>query len=63
MKILLSWLREFVPVEAEPRELARDLSMLGFAVDAVTTLGEETVFEIDVTTNRPDALSHLGLAR
>ncbi|MBI4478542.1 MAG: phenylalanine--tRNA ligase subunit beta [Acidobacteria bacterium] len=63
MKILLSWLREFVPFEKEPRELATDLSMLGFAVDAITSEGNETVFEIDVTTNRPDALSHYGLAR
>jgi len=63
MKILLSWLREFVPFDKEPRELATDLSLLGFAVDAITSDGNETVFEIDVTTNRPDALSHYGLAR
>ncbi|MBI2818356.1 MAG: phenylalanine--tRNA ligase subunit beta [Acidobacteria bacterium] len=63
MKILLSWLREFVPFDKEPRELATDLSLLGFAVDAITTEGEETVLDVDVTTNRPDALSHYGMAR
>lgn len=39
MKILLSWLREFVPVEAAPEDLADVLSLRGFAVDALTTLG------------------------
>ena len=63
MKILLSWLREFVPFDKEPRALATDLSLLGFAVDALTTEGDETVLDIDVTTNRPDALSHYGMAR
>ncbi|MBI3934922.1 MAG: phenylalanine--tRNA ligase subunit beta [Acidobacteria bacterium] len=63
MKILLSWLREFVPFDKEPRELASDLSMLGFAVDAIATEANETALDIDVTTNRPDALSHYGIAR
>jgi len=63
MKILLSWLREFVSVEKEPDELASDLSLLGFAVDEISTDGTETVLDIDVTTNRPDALSHFGMAR
>jgi phenylalanyl-tRNA synthetase beta chain len=63
MKILLSWLREFVPFDKEPGELATDLSLLGFAVDAISREGDETVLDIDVTTNRPDILSHYGLAR
>jgi phenylalanyl-tRNA synthetase beta chain len=63
MKILLSWLREFVPIDIEPLALATHLSLLGFAVDALTAEGDETVLDIDVTTNRPDALSHFGMAR
>jgi phenylalanyl-tRNA synthetase beta chain len=63
MKILLSWLREFVPITIEPRQLAADLSLLGFAVDSLQTIGDETVLELDITTNRPDCLSHYGIAR
>src|SRR5262245_56733979 len=63
MRILLSWIREFVPVEEEPRSLATELSLLGLAVDAVTDEANETILDIDVTTNRPDCLSHHGLAR
>ena len=63
MKILLSWLEEFVPLERGPRQVAQDLTMLGLAVDTVTTEGDETIFELDITTNRPDCLSHYGVAR
>jgi phenylalanyl-tRNA synthetase beta chain len=63
MKILLSWLREFVPFTADAERLAIDLSLHGLAVDSIATEGSETVLEIDVTTNRPDCLSHYGIAR
>src|SRR3990170_1573746 len=63
MKLLLSWLQEFVSVPSEPRQLAEELTMLGLAVDSVSTEEGETVLEIDVTTNRPDCLSHYGVAR
>ncbi len=63
MKILLSWLKEFVALDAEPRQIAHDLTMLGFAVDALTHEQGETIFELDITTNRPDALNHYGIAR
>ena len=54
MKILLSWLQEFVSVPSDPRQLAEELTLLGLAVDSVATEAGETVYEIDVTTNRPD---------
>ena len=63
MKILLSWLKEFVPLPADIRRLAHDLTMLGLAVDAVATEDGETVLDLDITTNRPDCLSHYGVAR
>ena len=63
MKILLSWLQEFVGVATEPRRLAEELTMLGLTVDSVETDEGESLFEIDVTTNRPDCLSHYGVAR
>ena len=37
--------------------------MLGLAVDTVTTVDTETLLELDITTNRPDCLSHYGVAR
>ncbi len=63
MKLPLSWLREYVPVEAEPVRLAEDLTAAGLAVDAVETVGGETVLELDITTNRVDCMNVLGVAR
>ncbi|MCH7979055.1 MAG: phenylalanine--tRNA ligase subunit beta [Acidobacteria bacterium] len=63
MKILLSWLKEFVPLPADVRRLAHDLTMLGLAVDAIATEDGETVLDLDITTNRSDCLSHYGVAR
>jgi phenylalanyl-tRNA synthetase beta chain len=40
MKVLLSWLREFAPIEGEPARLADELSDLGLAVEEMTVTGE-----------------------
>jgi phenylalanyl-tRNA synthetase beta chain len=63
MDISYNWLRELVDVELPPRELAERLTMAGLAVDAVREAGDDFVLEFDLTSNRPDCLSHLGVAR
>ncbi|HEY7410038.1 MAG TPA: phenylalanine--tRNA ligase beta subunit-related protein, partial [Vicinamibacteria bacterium] len=63
MKIPLSWLKEFVEVTVEPRRLADDLTMVGLAVDGIETHGAETVLDLDITTNRVDAMNVCGVAR
>ena len=40
MKVLLSWLREFAPIEGEPDQIAAQLTELGMELDSVTRLGE-----------------------
>jgi phenylalanyl-tRNA synthetase beta chain len=63
MDISYNWLRELTGVEAGPRELAERLTMAGLAVDSVKEAGDDFVLEFDLTSNRPDCLSHLGIAR
>ena len=65
MKILSSWLREYVlGVTASDRELADDLTLRGIAVEGVFDLGSDgSLFEMDITTNRVDAMNHYGIAR
>ena len=63
MKISLHWLREFVDVSVAPRELRRDLTMIGLNAESCVEAGDDWVFEVEVTTNRPDCLSHYGIAR
>jgi len=63
MKILTSWLREFVDLKVDDQTLARDLTMAGIAVEGMEKAGNETVFTMEITTNRPDAMNHYGVAR
>lgn len=67
MKISYNWLKEFVDIDLSPRDLATKLTMAGLAVDAVEEHSSENnadfVLDIDLTSNRPDCLSHLGVAR
>jgi len=63
MKVLLSWLREFVDVREDAAEIARVMSLRGFAVEGIERLGEDAVVDFEVTGNRPDCMSVLGMAR
>ena len=63
MRLPVSWLREYVDLEVEPRRLGEDLTMVGFALDGIEGEGDEAVLDIDVTTNRVDAMNVYGLAR
>ena len=63
MRIIPSWLREFVDVPADDRELAEALTSAGIAVESVQEENGSTVYEMDLTTNRVDAMNHYGVAR
>jgi len=63
MRVPLEWLKELVNVTATAEEVAETLTMIGFEVEAVETVEDDTVFEINVTPNRPDCLSIIGIAR
>ena len=66
MKILTQWLRHYLPALAvTDRQLADDLTLRGIAVEGVHPLGEDngSLFEMDITTNRVDAMNHYGIAR
>ena len=63
MKILPSWLREFVDVPVDDRKLAEDLTLAGISIESIEGEGERTVFDVDFTPNRADAMNHYGVAR
>src|SRR5580692_9944922 len=66
MNILTNWLRAYVPgISVEDRQLADDLTLRGIAVEGVHDLGAGNghLFEMDITTNRVDAMNHYGIAR
>jgi phenylalanyl-tRNA synthetase beta chain len=63
MKISPQWLRDFVDLQVNYHQLADDLTLAGIAVESIGGEGDGTVFDMDITTNRPDAMNHFGVAR
>src|SRR2546422_5511272 len=63
MKLSSQWVREFADLKVDNRQLADDLTAAGIAVEAIAGEGESTVFEMEIGTNRPDAMNHYGVAR
>ncbi|MGA9495386.1 MAG: phenylalanine--tRNA ligase subunit beta, partial [Terriglobales bacterium] len=63
MKISPHWLRDFVDLNVDYPRLAEELTLAGIAVEGISGSGDNTVFEMEITTNRPDAMNHYGVAR
>ncbi|MGA9978608.1 MAG: phenylalanine--tRNA ligase subunit beta [Candidatus Sulfotelmatobacter sp.] len=63
MKLSPQWIREFVDLHVDDHRLAEDLTAVGIAADGVIGSGADTVFEMEIGTNRPDAMNHYGVAR
>jgi phenylalanyl-tRNA synthetase beta chain len=71
MRLVLNWLRDFVDIKASPEEIAATLALRGFEVASVEPLPShethhghaDAVIDLEVTANRPDCLSVMGLAR
>lgn len=62
------WLSDFVDLPQSPEALSELLTAAGFAVEGIESTPSDgghadTVLDVDVTTNRVDAMNHLGLAR
>ena len=63
MKLSSQWIRDFVDLTVDNQRLAEDLTAAGLAVEGVQGTGADTVFEMEIGTNRPDAMNHYGVAR
>lgn len=63
MKISPTWLREFVALKAAPAQLAEELTRAGLALESMEGEGEQAVLDLEITTNRVDAMNHYGVAR
>ncbi len=63
MKISPHWLHDFVDIPVDYLRLADELTLAGVAVEGIAGEGDNTVYEMEITTNRPDAMNHYGVAR
>lgn len=61
--ILDSWLRENIKTNATPKDIAKHLSLTSVSVERVEKLENDYLYDIEVTTNRPDLMSVQGIAR
>jgi len=64
VKVPLSWIRDFVDVSGSPEEIGARMSLRGLALEGIErTEAGDAVLDFDVTANRPDCLSIIGIAR
>jgi phenylalanyl-tRNA synthetase beta chain len=64
MKFAYSWIASYLPGPApDPKELGDRLTAVGFIVEGVEGGGTSTVYDVEITANRPDGMNHRGLAR
>ncbi|MGA2915538.1 MAG: phenylalanine--tRNA ligase subunit beta [Sedimentisphaerales bacterium] len=71
MKISLNWLKDYVEIKETPQQLSEMMSNLGFTTESIEkfsakgclTAGDDTVIDFEITSNRGDCLSHIGIAR
>jgi phenylalanyl-tRNA synthetase beta chain len=63
VKVLLSWIRDFVDVRATPEQIGERMSRRGFALEGIERVRDDAVLDFEVHANRPDCLSIRGMAR
>src|SRR6266404_5033803 len=63
MKVVYNWLKDFVDVTAPPQELASRLALSGTNIAGIENGPHGAVIDAEVSSNRPDCLGHLGIAR
>lgn len=63
MRYSFNFIKEFVNISLTPQELAKVLTMAGMEVEELGKIGQDWYFDIEITTNRYDWLSVIGVAK
>jgi len=63
MRVTYNWLKDFVDIRIPPAVLADKLTMAGLGVTSLEEKDGDTILELEITSNRPDWLSVIGIAR
>ncbi len=63
MIVSWNWLKEYVALEMDVAELEHRLAMAGLNHESTERIGDDLAIDLEVTSNRPDCLGHLGVAR
>lgn len=63
MRVSYSWLKDYVDIKLSAEKLAEVLTMAGLSVDSIERKDDDAILEIEITSNRLDLLSYIGVAR
>jgi len=63
IKITHAWLADYLETDATPEEIRKDLSLCGPSVESIQEAGNDTVYDIEITSNRIDTASVIGIAQ
>ncbi len=63
MLLSWNWLKQYVPLDMPVEELTRRLMMAGLNHESTEKVGDDWAIDLEVTSNRPDCLGHIGIAR
>lgn len=63
MLVSWDWLKHYVALEVPAETVADRLTMTGLNLESCNQVGDDTCIDFEVTSNRPDCLGHLGVAR
>ena len=63
MLVSLRWLSKYVSLPDDVDALAQRLALSGLNHESTEDINGETVFDLEVTSNRGDCLGHIGVAR
>ena len=63
MIISWNWLKQYVLLDMPVEELCYRLMMAGFNHEGTAEVDGDLAIDLEITSNRPDCLSHLGIAR
>lgn len=63
MIVSWNWLKDYVTLDQPPAAVAERLMMAGLNLESIEPRGEDQAIDLEVTSNRPDCLGHIGIAR
>ena len=63
MLVSWNWLKDYVPLTITPAELTERMMMAGLNHESTEALGSDFAIDLEITSNRPDCLGHIGIAR
>ncbi len=63
MIVSWNWIKQLVPLTIPAEEFERRLMLAGLNHEETHPVGDDLAIDLEITSNRPDCLGHIGIAR